>query len=118
MRDGAVNCPAGGAWSAGAVPVFPGTKVGGLLGLPCSDGCNKSPLALPFAFGSADCALPRVGTSATIAMAAKIARPVTLSGRQRRGTCDLLAPKRPVRVIARQRATRRPARAAGRQTAG
>src|ERR1700691_3378467 len=113
MRDGAVNCPAGGAWSAGAVPVFPGTKVGGLLGLPCSDGCNKS----SFEFGSADCVLPRVGTSARIAMEAKIARPVTLSGRQRRGTCDLLAPKRPVRVISRQRATRRPARAAGRQTA-
>src|SRR5580704_5925639 len=116
MRDGAVNCPAGGAWSAGAVPVAPGTKAGGLLGLACSDGCSKSSFA--FAFGSADCVLPRVGTSATIAMAAKIARPVTLSGRQRRGTCDLLAPKRPVRVIARQRATRRPARAAGRQTAG
>jgi len=44
--------------------------------------------------------------------------PVTLRDRQRRGTCDLLAPKRPVRVTSRQHTTRRPARAAGRQTAG
>jgi len=44
--------------------------------------------------------------------------PVTLRDRQRRGTCDLLAPKRPVRATPQHCATQRPARAAGRQTAG
>ena len=41
-RDGALNFPGGGAWSGGGDPVLPGTKIGGLLGLPCSDGCNRS----------------------------------------------------------------------------
>jgi len=49
---------------------------------------------------------------------ADAAKPVTLLGRQRRGTCDLLAPKRPVRVTTRHCATRQPAPAAGRLTAG
>src|ERR1700730_3911238 len=92
MRDGAVNFPAGGAAE------FPGgLKRGGLLGLDCSDGCNRSAPGS----GTGVCAMPGTATSASTANGAKTcaltAKRVTLSGRRRRGT----RPPRPEAAPAR-----------------
>src|ERR1700676_1739537 len=117
MRDGAVNLPVGGAWFG--VAEFPGrTNLGGMLGLPCSDGANRS------APGSGVCARLGAAISARAATSADTTKPVSLRGRQRRGTCDLLAPKPPLRVTSRAArprvATRHatPRAAAGPRTAG
>ncbi len=96
MAEGTVNCPAGGAWFEGGAELPGGAKVGAAAGLPCSDGCNRSVSAC----GAAVCAVLGAGASANSAMGAAAAKPnrtgpMTLRGRQRRGTM----PPRPEAAI-------------------